>query len=94
MSKNEDKPPIDELLATASKGSGAEGAIKYLGDVLWQRLWKNIVAIANCDPEKKDIIFSLRASIQEDMYLAQSFKIDVFESREAIKSLKASYGIK
>lgn len=94
MQEKEDNPTPEELFARATKGAGAEGAARYLGDLLWSRLWRNITAISNCDPEKTDLIMALRASIQEDMYLAQTMKLDVFESRNAIKRLKDAYGIK
>jgi hypothetical protein len=94
MSEKEDKPTVDALLAEASKGSGAESAIRYLGEVLWSRLWRNVTAIANCDPEKKDLIMAIKASIQEDMYLAQSLKMDIFGAKEAISKMKQLYGMK
>lgn len=88
------KNELDELLKRASAGSGAEGALKYLGDLLWTRLWRNVTAIANCDPEKRDTILALKAAIQEDMNVAQSFRLDVFEAKEAVSKIKSMYGMK
>lgn len=93
MSKDTEKESIDSLLSKASKGSGAEGALTYLGDLLWARLWRNVANIANCDPEKKDVILALKAAIQEDMNIAQSFRLDVFEAKEAVTRIKTLYNL-
>lgn len=93
MSKNTDQLDIDALLQSASKGSGAEGALIYLGDLLWTRLWRNVTMIANCDPEKKELILSLKSAIQEDMNIAQSFRLDVFDAKNAVQKIKTMYNL-
>ncbi len=93
MSKDTNQADIDALLKSASKGSGAEGALIYLGDLLWARLWRNVTMIANCDPEKKDLIMALKSSIQEDMNIAQAFRLDVFEAKEAVGKIKSMYNL-
>lgn len=80
-------PEILAAVALARKGAGAEGAQQYLGNKLWERLWKAITNMANCKPDLPTMMM-YKSEIAVCMKLAQDMQIDIMHSREALAKVR------
>lgn len=78
---------IENLLAKARKGAGAESGRKYIGDYLWARLWKSVTSIANCPPEINSLLM-YRAEINACMKMAQEMQLDLVNAEMVTKRMK------